>query len=846
MKSKNTSTSKYILFGVLFIVTAVVTFISMNYQSEVAATTTMTEATLPVVMMQTEKGTLYNRLHGYTREMNEALMNLEMTPLPTDKKLPIVIDTYNQEITALSYKVRDANDLSLIENTPVADYEITPERVSAKLNIKNLIEDNTPYILEISVSTQGHENIYYYTKIISGTDYHLQDKIDFVLEFNHNTFDGAALGKISKYLETSKDADNSNYGRVNINCTQEQVGWGDLNPYVESNIVPSVCEIDGEVAMIVLEYTMGAENDYDAYDTYTVHEFYRIRQTNTSMYLLNYERTASQVFDGRNDLLSSGKINLGIHPDTNVTAFSNEKHTITYFVNQGTLWCYDGVQNLYTRVFTFEGEDSDNVRERYNRHHVKIMEVSEDGSATFMIYGYMNRGAHEGEMGVSLCSYRYGDNQVEELLYIPVNVPYEVLSVKVGEVAYVSENNSFYILIDGTLYSIELNSKEVMTEISGLTEGTYAVSENGRSIAYSMNGSLYDTDAIRIFNMEQGTEHILRAEEGDRLSVLGYINNDFIFGMAHAADILKEENGNTVFPMYKLQIMNMDYQVIKEYEQAGVYVSAAQVMGQRINLTRVIRDGAGGYESASVDQLINRDENNSSAGYETDTITTAARKQETVLVLENGVGSVHDVAMRASEKVEFKQDGNFELKQEITGAGRYYVYGFGAFQGSYLKASDAIIKANATFGSVFDGNNRAVWRRARNSAASIKGLSSRGCSASDSLAVSVDIIMRYAGHESDARAAFSEGKNAVEVLDGFTDGCGLNLKGASAEHVLPLVSAGFPVIAAMPDGYVIISGYDASGITYLEPQTGAEKSILLEEANKLFTQAGNVFISYYK
>lgn len=846
MKSNNTSTSKYILFGVLFVVTAVVTFISMNYKSEVAATTTMTEATLPVVMMQTENGTLYNRLHGYTREMNEALMNLEVTPLPTDKKLPIVIDTYNQEMTALSYKVRDANDLSLIENTPVTDYEATPERISAKLNIKNLIEDNTPYILEISISTQGHENIYYYTKIISGTDYHLQDKIDFVMEFNHNIFDGASLGNIAKYLETSKDADNSNFGRVNIHCTQEQIGWGDLNPYVESNIVPSICEIDGEVAMIVLEYTMGAENDYDAYDTYTVHEYYRIRQTNTSMYLLNYERSASQVFDGRNDLLSSGKINLGINPDTAVTAFANEKHTITYFVNQGTLWCYDSVKNLYTRVFTFEGEDSDNVRERYNRHNVKIMEVTEEGNATFLIYGYMNRGAHEGEMGVSLCSYHYADNQVEELLYIPMDVPYEVLSVKMGEVAYVSENNSFYILIDGTLYSIELSSKEVMTEVSGLTEGTYAVSENGRMIAYSMNGALYDTDAIRIFNMEQGTEHILRAEEGERLSVLGYINNDFIFGMAHAADILKEENGNTVFPMYKLQIMDSEYQVIKEYEQTGVYVSAAQVKGQRINLTRVVKDGSGGYESASVDQLINRDENNSSTGYTVENITTAARKQETVLVLENGVGSVHDVVLRASEKVEFKQDGSFELKQEITGAGRYYVYGYGAFQGSFLKASDAIVKANASYGWVLDGNNRVVWRRARNTAATIKGLSSQGCSAADSLAASIDIIMRYAGYESDARSAFSEGKDAVEVLDGLTGGCGLNLKGASAENVLSLVSEGFPVIAASADGYVIIFGYDGSGITYLEPQTGTEKTSPLEEANKIFTQAGNVFLSYYK
>ncbi len=81
---------------------------------------------------------------------------------------------------------------------------------------------------------------------------------------------------------------------------------GDLHPFIESNIIPSLYESDGDTAVIAIDYTVGAGNDNDSYDTYTVHEYYRIRKT-TSNVSSNFERESNQVFDGRNDLLSSEK-----------------------------------------------------------------------------------------------------------------------------------------------------------------------------------------------------------------------------------------------------------------------------------------------------------------------------------------------------------------------------------------------------------------------------------------------------------------------------------------------------------------------------------------------------------
>ena len=77
--------------------------------------------------------------------------------------------------------------------------------------------------------------------------------------------------------------------------------------------------------------------------------------------------------------------------------------------------------------------------------------------------------------------------------------------------------------------------------------------------------------------------------------------------------------------MYRLEIMDSDYNVIKEYEQPGVYVSDASVSDMRINLTRVMKSGDGDYESTSIDQLINKDENKQEDGLTLETIVTESR-----------------------------------------------------------------------------------------------------------------------------------------------------------------------------------------------------------------------------
>ena len=202
-----------------------------------------------------------------------------------------------------------------------------------------------------------------------GGEYDLQKKIDFVLDFNSATFDQSRSKEIAGYLETSSIGDNTNYGKVNINSSISQVNWGNLDPFVESDIIPEIISITDDVAIIRLEYRVGAANDYDSNDTYRVSEYCRIRQTATGFYLLNYEREMNQVFDAKNDLTSSSKINLGINSSTQALCDSDEKGIYTYFVNQGSLWCFNSSNKVFTKVFSFDGAETDTVRESYDAHN---------------------------------------------------------------------------------------------------------------------------------------------------------------------------------------------------------------------------------------------------------------------------------------------------------------------------------------------------------------------------------------------------------------------------------------------------------------------------------------------
>ena len=56
-------------------------------------------------------------------------------------------------------------------------------------------------------------------------------------------------------------------------------------------------------------------------------------------------------------------------------------------------------------MFTFADGSNDDVRADYGKHNVKVLAASDEGDVDFLVYGYMNRGTYEGQMGVVFYHY---------------------------------------------------------------------------------------------------------------------------------------------------------------------------------------------------------------------------------------------------------------------------------------------------------------------------------------------------------------------------------------------------------------------------------------------------------
>ena len=96
IRNYSISGSKYFILGVIFLVTVIITFISMKFEQIMPSATTMADATLPTVAMDTEAGTQYNALHGYTSELDSTLFYGNITPVAKDRKLTVTINTYGE------------------------------------------------------------------------------------------------------------------------------------------------------------------------------------------------------------------------------------------------------------------------------------------------------------------------------------------------------------------------------------------------------------------------------------------------------------------------------------------------------------------------------------------------------------------------------------------------------------------------------------------------------------------------------------------------------------------------------------------------------------------------------
>lgn len=806
------------------------------------STAVMAEATLPLIYLE-QGGQSFNLMHGYTKSMDAAYMRDAVLPLPDDRTIGLRIECPDAKVERIYYEVRSLDTKRLIEDGELVRYQREGTTIQAELKLKDLLDEGGEYLLVVRLELEKDQEAYYYTRVANTGTTHLTECLDFVNLIHEALFDKQNTVSIAQYLETDSTADNNTLDYVTIHSRYKQMIWGDMEVEPPSGEVRTfITEIEDSVASVRLEYELSYVNDQEETERYEVKESYRVRYTKQRMYLLNYERKTDRIFDPDLAVFSDKSVDLGIL-NTETEYRKNEEENIVGFVQNGQLWSYDVAQNKLALVFGFR--EGDDLRGSFGEHEIKILDVTESGSMDFLVYGYMNRGIHEGETGVALYSYDAVANSVEEQVFLESDRPFSALQAQVGSLAYVSARRQFYLYLDGDILQIDLNTREYKKLAEGIAEESCMVSSDGQWAAWHQENSLYASTAVEVLNLETGQSRTVAASEGFYIRALGFMGTDFIYGEARQEDVQKDITGNQVFPMGSVVIENDQGEEIQSFnwEAKGKYVVSISVESNRISLNCVQKAADGSYTEASSEPITNITvENVEKIALETK--KSGDKQREYCFTLADGAGSGK---LKRLEPRQVVFDGTRTLSvSEGKADSRFYAYGFnGEILGAYASANEAVTEAYDAMGSVVDADQNEIWKRGgRKTRADLGTLENpQSKEGETSLQAAIEILLGAQKTYSDVAAYLVEGYTPYEILADQTDGYVLDLSGCSVSMVLYYVSQGYPVLALEGGSQAeLITGYDQQNIIVTDPLTGESGKRGMNDSTEQFEGLGNLFL----
>lgn len=690
---------KILILLAVFIV-ALFTFSKLTNHETKDLTTDLAAPTLPVVYFE-DNGHPLNELHGYVEEMSVISMRDTITPLPENGKLSLRIDPYDNKIKEVSFQIRSLNGDRLVQDGNV---QVSGDKtaVTGTISVENLLEEQTEYQLILQV-TAGEQTSYYYTRIMEVGKSQIDACVDFVEEFHAITMNKERQSELSSYMEPSSAADNTTLQKVTINNSLSQACWGDFVGTEVTTPVVSIKEMNDDYQVILLEYIMSSVGDSGNSEYYNVEEYYRVRVGAEKIYLLSFERTMEEIFRGEGDQISKDMIDLGIRSE-NVSYKTNETGNVICFVQQGELWSYNQIENNLTRVFSFRSQEGMDIRENYQEHDIRILRVDEGGSLDFVVYGYMNCGEYEGQVGVSVCHYDGVTNTVEEMLFVPTTLSYEIVKEQIGKLMYVSDSGVFYLTVSNQVYRIQMDSRKAEVYIDGLKSDMLVNSEDGRYIAWSEDGT-----TMHVTDLEKGESFDIHANENQLLKPLGFLGSDCIYGWGYRTDIFSTQTQTDTLALSQVLIVDTSdsaHSVLKTYETPGIYVTGIRIQDGSIYLSRVMKNGDI-YVDTTEDTIMNRDLQEKDQVH-IDTVVSDVKQKEVVLkLLEETSGSTPKTLI--PKLIENEEPNTLEIKN-LNASSAYYVYA----KGKVVLATDdmaaAVQSADANKGVVIGNNLLYVWR----------------------------------------------------------------------------------------------------------------------------------------
>ena len=805
----------------------------------------MSEASYPLVYVNYE-GEHINCLHGYAQEMDVSFMRDTITPLGENRELSLYIDTFNTSITSIAYEVRSTDGTRLIESTQLYDYIVQTAGISADIQLKDLIDPDEEYELIILLSDVQGRQLRYYTRVVLRSDNHISEEIRFARNFHEKTFDRENADEIAQYLETNESGDNTTYSYVNIHSSFRQITWGDLT--VEKITEPqlSITELFPQTARITISYYVNVLTETGERRC-RVDEYYRLRYGIQRIYLLNYERIMTEVFEMDLAAFNNNKIDLGIR-NADVEIAESEDGGAFAFVSANRLFCYNSNNNRFSQLFAFYTKDHEDERTFYNQNDIRVLSVDEAGNVQFAVYGYMNRGTHEGKMGVAVYLFNGVLNTIEEEAFVPYNRSFATLENDVERLMYLNSNEELFVYLGGSIFCINLNDNSYTVVAKDLAQGSFKVSESGRIVVWPEGEDSDRSQNLNVMNLNTKVISTIDAGVGHYIRPLGFMEEDLIYGLVNQSDLFVDNAGSLVTPMFCINICSEpDNKISMQYQKDDIYIMNVILSDNQITMERARKTPEGVYVVTSADQIMS---NTSELRHE-NTIDVAATKTLEKIVQIAAKSNIATRSLKFMTPKEVMYEGGHEVNLEYPESmhENYYVYGSGGILGVYAKESEAVNIAEQESGTVLNGYGDYVWIKANRNVSNqiMKITATMQDENNSSLAVCLDTMLLAEGISRNSQYLLDQGATALSVLqDNMPEDCEiLDLSGCSLDAVLYYVNRDIPVMAILNDrSAVIIIGFNELNTVIMDPATGTIYKKGINDSTDWFNSNGNQFITY--
>ena len=885
MKKKINILFRILVMAIVFVLTVyfVNVFENRNYKG---LATEMKDAELPLAYVS-YGDSLLNCMHGYTGDVDLTLLRDSITPIDDSKNIDIVVDDSNNYAQNYAYEIRSIAGDSLVEKGDVEPSSDESGHDVLSIQIRMDLKKDMEYMLVVKMKGKDDTDVSYYTRVVVGGNYHESEIINAVNDFHDATFSfdtletESVIGTYKQEYMGAATGDSYGLGHVNLANSYTDILWDGLKPSVISQVDTYIKEIDVNYAVIEKDFRVKSTTDQDVTSYYLVKEFYKLGYSEVpdtsadeaadiygtdseygydsedesdaaevtyvpKITMMSYDRYVDEYFDRSGIDAVNNIYEIGIVSSDDLDYKTTDDNKKIAFVRNGQLWLYDYAESQITMVYGFDLDEYKNDSDNFGDHDMNIIDLDKDGNMIFAVYGYMNRGDHEGRLGITLYTFDYVSFELDELMFVECNVPYEAMKNEVKRLTYYDGNNFYFMLGDKVnVVNIEDGKQSYIAE--SLSTRDIKVASNMQVIAFGDTDIQKDNTHITLMNLKTGKSYDIQANDGECLVCYGFKDSDMVYGVSSVDDSSANvdtesfkgtkysEESRDIIPASRLYIVNDSGEEIKEYNKPGYYLMQVDVNTNLLYLTRgektgdkfvAVEDDFITFKADDTKETVSVTYKTSVTGYDRLYFTVPSN------IYLSYIPSLNITRQRVDENAVSMI--TTIVRDKVT----YHVYDNLGLSKIYDVAGDAINYAASVAGIVVSSEGEVIYRQSESQeyntiAAGIFHHSSG--SVDGSLTDCLYMVLTYEG-VAVTEQDIAQYSSAMDALNGLGKKDGIDITGLSLDMILGYVSDGIPVISRIDDGrYVLVVSYNDADIRYYDPVVDEEIVVSREEYDTMMS-----------